>query len=230
MRLRVGLVAGALTLSMALVACGSGTSSKTGAPTTTAAPTTTGAPTTTAAPTTTVPTAAQLQARLLGAGDVGAGWQVGGSINPEDLSSIGHANPCGNDKIDPAVAKRLTAVTGVQFEPTDHSYKHFIELVLTGDPAQLGSDLHALMAALDSCPAVKDLSIPKLGDQQAAYVITDAESANAVWHVRNAVVRVGPVAVAVGMTEILPSAQARPQISDDTFVKVLRTAVDKVSR
>ncbi|HET6965918.1 MAG TPA: hypothetical protein VFH58_14180 [Acidimicrobiales bacterium] len=223
MRLRVGLVTGALALSLALVGCGSSTSSKTGAPSTTATSSTT------AAPSTTVPTAAQLQARLLGAGDVGAGWQAGENITPEDLSSIAHANPCGDDKIDPAVAKRLTAVTGMQFEPADRSYEHFIELVVTGDPTQLDSDLHALMADLESCPAVKDLSIPKLGDQQAAYVMTAEESANAVWHVRNAVVRIGPVAVVVGMTEVLPSAQATPQISDETFTKVLRTAVTKVS-
>ena len=224
---RIGLVASS-GLVLLLVACGSGTNNQT-------------TPSTNIPSTSTMSTA-QIQQRLLTAADVGAAWRVGQSITPEDLSSLSTSVPCPGPTVSPAVAQRLTAVTGVQFEPTDQSYKHLIELVLSGEPKQLDSDLQALFEAMDSCSAlastatgatkltIQKLAVPKLGDQQAAYVMTDTESpdSTATWYVRNAVVRVGSTGVAVGLAEILATPQDKPQISDETFGKILESAVGKL--
>ncbi len=172
--------------------------------------------------------------------DIEAGWQGGQAITPEDLSSVGQSIPCSELTLDPAVAKRLTAVTGIQFEPTDHSRKHLIELVITGQPKQLADDLQTLFGAMDSCSTktatttgtakltVKEFAIPSLGDQQAAYVMTDTADSAGAFYVRNAIVRFGSVAVALGLLEVVPTAQATPQISDATFVKILKTAADRL--
>lgn len=223
MRSRVGLPVIMLGLSVALVACGSGTTRQT------------------VAPSTTIPSTAQLEARLLDVGDVGAGWKVGPAINPQDLSSVSQSIPCSDVTIDPSVAKRLTAVTGIQFEPRDGSSRQMIELVITGESKQLDSDLQALIGAMDSCSAktattsatskltVQKFAIPKLGDQQAAYVMTDSADSAGAFYVRSAIIRVGSIAVAFGLTEVVATPQDKPQISDDTFVKILKTAVDKLS-
>ena len=226
---RPGLFA-VLGLSVALVACGSnGTTSKT---TTTPTPTT-------AATTTTLSTA-QLQASLLDVSDVGAVWKVGAAINPQDLAGLTQI-PCADATISPTIAKRLTAVTGIQFESTDGSSKHLMQLVVTGEPKQLDSDLQALIGAMESCSAttstttgtakltVKKFIIPELGDQRAAYLLTDAESpgTETTWYVRQAAVRVGSVAMGIGLTEILGTPQDKPQISDAKFVQLLETAVAK---
>lgn len=187
------------------------------------------------------PSPAQLQARLLGAADVGSDWKLGQAINSADLASVQQSIPCVDVAVNPAVAKRLTAVTGIQFEPADRSYKHLIQLGMTGHPAQLDSDLQALFAAMDSCATasatpgtatstVKRFTVPQLGDQRAAYVMTSKVSArsSATWYVRNAVVRVGPVAVALGLTEILATPQDKPTIGDDFFLRLLQTAVARL--
>lgn len=229
MQRAVGLVV-ALGLSAALVSCGSATTSR-------SAP----------APQTTSSTLSrtQLQTRLLTVGDVGSAWQkgqdqVGEAITPEDLASVGTSIPCSDVAMDPALAKRLTAVTGVQFQPADHSPKHLIELVITGQPGQLDSDLRALVGIMDTCAArtatttgtsnltLKKLALPTLGEQQAAYVMTDSVDSSGVFYVRNAIVRRGSVAVVLGLMEGLATVQDKPQISDATFVAMLRTAVDKV--
>ena len=188
------------------------------------------------------PTPAQVQAKLLALDDLGAGWRAGQEINSADLSSVTESIPCSDVRIDPAVAKRLTAITGIQFEPADRSYKHVIQLAMTGTPARLASDLRTLFAAMDSCAAngsagpgaakvtVRRFVIPKLGDQRAAYVMTAVESASAHWYVRNAIVRTGPIAIAFGLTEILPTPDTEPQISDQWFQQHLRTAVDKLGK
>lgn len=226
MRTRIGLVASS-GLALLLVACGSGTNNQTNPSTN--------------IPSTSTMSTAQIQARLLAVADVGAGWQIGQAITPEDLSSLATSVPCPGPTVSPAVAQRLAAVAGVQFEPTDQSYKHLIELVLNGESKQLDSDLQALFDAMDSCSAlastatgtkltVQKLAVPKLGDQQAAYVMTDVESpdSTATWYIRNAVVRVGSDAIAVGLAEILATPQDKPQISDETFGKILDSAVGKL--
>lgn len=216
----------ALGLSALLVACGShGAGKSTPAPSSGVRTTT--QPSSTAA----TQSVDQLRARLLVVGDLGGSWRLGSPINAMDLASVGQAVPC----IDPAVAGRLTAVVGTQFEPTDRSYKHMIELVIVGEPAQLNGDLHALFEAVDSCGAsaaatdtgkasVTPLDLPPLGEQRAGFV-TRSESG---WYGRNAFVRVGPVAVAFGLTEAL-GPQTKPQVSDETFLQLLRTAVSRLS-
>lgn len=218
----------AVALGVVLAACGSGGGGKTTTPSTTTVPT---------------PSATQLQARLLSVRDVGAGWKLGSPINAADLASIGKSVPCPGNALSPAVAERLTAVTGIQFEPTDHSYKHLIELVITGDPAQLANDLQSLFKAMDACATaastapgtrkvtVTKLQLPPLGDQQGGYAAAarvGSAHSSGIWYARNAAVRTGPVAVVLGLTEIL-APQTRPQISDAAFVDLLRTAVGKLA-
>jgi hypothetical protein len=195
---------------------------------------------TTRQPTTTL-SATQLQAKLLDVGGVGAGWQVGHAVNDADFSDATQV-PCEGVTLDPPVTQRLTPVTGIQFEPTDQSYKHLIEFVLTGDPKQLDADLQTYFAALETCSTVtttiagasavrvNKLTIPKLGDQRAAYVLTGKESpgSDTTWYGRSAAVRVGSIAIELGLTEILPTGQAQPQISDEGFLKIVQTAVAKL--
>jgi hypothetical protein len=219
MRNRAGAVA-LFGLVVALVACGdSGTTSQT---------------------TTTLSTT-QLQAKLLDVGGVGAGWQVGHAVNDADLTDATQI-PCEGVTLDAGVTQRLTPVTGIQFEPTDQSYKHLIEFVLIGAPKQLDSDLQTYFATLERCSTVPSttagspavtvtrLTIPKLGDQRAAYVLMGKESAGSdvTWYGRSAVVRVGSIAIELGLTEILSTTQDKPQISDEGFVKILETAVAKL--
>lgn len=188
--------------------------------------------------TTAVP-ASKLGAMLLEARDVGAGWQVGSDVNDADFSDATKM-PCADVTMDPTIAKRLTPVTGIQFEPTDRSYRHIIEFAVTGDAARLDADLRALFAAMESCSTVTSttpgtltverLTIPELGDQRAAYTLTGTESPDATmtWYVRNADVRVGPVAIELGLTEILSTPEEAPHVSDGDFVKLLETAVAKL--
>jgi hypothetical protein len=228
MRSRVSFIA-VLVLVVTLGACGdNGTTGKATAPTP-------------SGPATTL-SSAQLDKMLLDAGDVGADWQVGPGLNDQDLSDFAQI-PCPDSAVNPTIAKRLTPATGVQFEPADHSRKHMIEFLLTGDAQRLDRDLQALSGAMEACSTatsttsdtgatskVEKLAIPELGDQRAAYVITVTGSpdSQATWYVRSAVVRVGSVATSLGLTEILPTPQAQPQISDEEFVKILKTAVAKL--
>lgn len=220
-----------LGLAVAVVACGDdGATSETAAP-----------PPTTTTTTTTVSTA-QLDAMLLDVSDVGAHWKADHEVTQEDLAAFTQL-PCENSAINPTIAERLTADTGIQFEPTDGSYKHMIELLVTGDPGQLSHDLEILYGAYQACSAtvattsdtgaltVDELTLPELGDQRFAYVLSDLESPDSemTWHVRLAMVRVGPIAVGLGLTEILPTPGTEPQISDEEFVQLLETAVAKVS-
>lgn len=185
------------------------------------------------------PSSSQLHARLLNADDVGASWKVGHSINAEDLAAFAQA-PCESATISPALVKRLTAVTGTQFEPVDRAYRHLIELVVTGDPKQLDNDLQSVFTAIESCPsggaaagsavAVTKLSIPKLGDQQAAYAVTQksqGSSATALL-LRAGYVRLGSVAVVVGLTDFQASSEGISQIGDDTFRALVTKATTKL--
>ena len=162
-------------------------------------------------------------------------------INAEDLSSVGHSIPCSAVTLDPAVAEGLTAVAGTQFEPTDHSAMHLIELAIIGNPAQLAADMRAMSLAMDRCSrmastamggstlSVKPFDLPRMGDQQAAYAMTDMASLRGGFYVRNALVRVGSVVVAVGLAEVMASPNSQPQVSDSSFVHIVETAVHKMT-
>lgn len=181
---------------------------------------------------------AQIQSRLLTAAELD-GWQPGSVINSDDLASFAQL-PCEGADLDPVIAQRLIAVTGVQFEPVDHSYKHLIELVATGDAAQLGSDLGALFGAVESCSTnaaatsprvtVNPFTIPTMGDQQAAYglTLTDASSTSTVVYVRIGYVRIGPLAVALGLADFEATSSGASDVDDQTYRALLQAAVAKL--
>lgn len=196
----------------------------------------------TASPTTTESTAttvavSELDSMLLGADDVGTGWQLGPPINEADLADSTQI-PCPDTAINPTIADRLTPVTGVQFEPTDRSPRHLIEFLVTGQPEQLNADLQVMFEAMDACAAttptstdagsltVEPLTIPELGDQRAAYTLIGVESPDTTWYVRDASVRVGSIAIELALTEILQTPEDEPTTSDAEFVQLLETAVD----
>jgi hypothetical protein len=234
---RVRLIA-VLGLVGALFACGDdGPSGKT---TTATSPgpaitTTTDSSTTTTA----VPTA-QLDSMLLDVGDVGEGWQVGPAVTEADFSDAVQF-PCDDMALNPTIIERLTPVTGIQFEPTDGSYNHLIEFLVTGDPQRLALDLQVYFEGMEACAAttpttmgsgtltVARFTIPVLGDQRAAYVLTGVESPDATWYVRSAEVRVGSIATGVALTEILSTPDAEPTVTDAEYVHLLETAVTKLS-
>lgn len=213
----------ALALAVTAAACGDDDEKGDTTPTTT----------TTAVPTT-IPTTAQLEAMLLTADDI-EGWQVGEDINPQDLASSSQL-PCEGVTLDPAVAERLIAETGVQFVPAGEQYANLIELLITGDAAQLEDDLHAYREAFQSCLAAtsttsdtqvggRELSLPDLGDQQWAYAVT--MGGKPVGY--SSYVRVGSVAVNLGVYEPLFEGETESKIGDDEFVTLLETAIAKVS-
>lgn len=220
----------AVTVTLGAAACGGDDS--TGS--------TTAAPVTALAATTVSP--ADLDAMLLTATDVGEDWTEGHTIGPEDLSSFAQL-PCPDSALNPLIVDRLTAVTGVQFDPVDRSSQHVLELLVTGEPARLSTDLELLAeAALAPCAVdgstsagaggvtVEPMSIPALGDQRMAYTARASESTTGpTWYVRIAVVRVGSVALQLGLTEILATSHGDAHVSDGEFARLLETAVGELS-
>jgi hypothetical protein len=178
-------------------------------------------------------------AALLDLQTVGARWKIGHAVTDADFEDATNI-PCEGVALDPVVRQRLRPVTGIQFEPVDGSYQHLIEFLVTGAPQRLDADLDRYFGALESCSSVGTalpagllsvtrLEIPELGDQQAAYVLVGAESAEGpTWYIRSGIVRVQSIVVEVGLTEILGSPQDRPRISDEEFVTLLRSAAAKV--
>ena len=176
---------------------------------------------------------------LLDASDVGPGWRVGPDVNDADLADAGRI-PCPDVALNPTIAKRLTPATGVQFEPADRAYRHLIEFAVSGEPDQLAADLRAYVGAMESCSTVSPTppgelrietrTIAQLGDQRAAFVLVGRESSGApeTWYVRNAVVRVGAVAMELGLAEVLSTPEQAPHISDTEFDELLGRAVSKL--
>jgi hypothetical protein len=182
-------------------------------------------------------TPAALQERMLTTGDVGATWKLGPELNEADYGDAGNL-PCEDMAMNPTIRDRLRPVAGVQFEPVDGSSKHLIEFAMTGEPDRLATDLSLFDEGFDECARepdteveVRDLSLPKLGDQRFGYLMTadqPVDGGTATWYVRMATVRRGAVAVHVGLTEILdPGAQ--PSITDAAFVDVVRKAAEALT-
>ena len=173
--------------------------------------------------------------KLLTAADVGPGWQTGQPLNSADLAAFAQL-PCERSTLSPAVAKRLSAATGVQFEPTDRSYKHVIELVVTGESARLADDLASLFAAVESCSTsgsgvdVERLPTPQLGDQRAAYAIHQPgpSGSTTTIYVRTGYVRLGSSAVALGLADFGATTTGKSQITDETYLALLNAAVAKL--
>jgi hypothetical protein len=181
-----------------------------------------------------------LDALLLDAGEAGPGWELGEPINLMDLAMS--AELCPDVVLDAELARRLDGDTGIQFQPVDDSYRHLMEQLNVGDPAQLAPDLQAFFDAAATCaeaapitpgtsvPTMDELALPALGDQRQAFTYFGLESTGgAVWFVRTAFVRVGQVVVSVALTEILDTPDQVPTTSDDEFVALVERAVDKVA-
>lgn len=195
--------------------------------------------TTVSVETTASPSLAQLNAMLLDTSDVGAAWRAGPAITDADLTDATQM-PCPDTAINPTIAGRLTPITGVQFEPVDQSSRHLIEYALTGEPARLDADLQVLFEAMDACASttpttigtgsltVEPLSLPELGDQRGAYTLIGVESPGATWYVRNAEVRLGSIAIEIGLTEILQTPDDEPSVTDAEFVLLVQNAVAKL--
>jgi hypothetical protein len=224
--MRALVLAAVTVVAPVLIACGDG-----GA----------GAPSTT--PATAVPAIAvspdELDAMRLTLDDVGSFWKAGEPINDADIADSVQV-PC-NPSLDPAVVQRLRAKTGVQLEPVDGSYLHVMEFLAAGEPTQLAADVRVLFDAWQSCPTTSTLpdgssyrdlgpvALPELGDQRLARQVKGAETptADVVWFVRSAMVRVGGVLVEVSLTEVVPT-DASPTISDVEFARLVTTAVARV--
>lgn len=240
---RAGRTGRALAVSVAAIAllaaaCSDNKSESTTTAATTEAPVTTEAPDTTAAGATTTVDAG-LEAKLLTAAEVGAAWVPGEPINEMDLTM--NADLCTGVVLDAAMAKRLNGQVGVQFSPANKASRHLMVQILAGEPTQLASDLDAYFAAMRTCPvdaaggegkflSIDDIAVPEIGDQRHGLAIKAQESdGGAVWFVRVVQVRVGGTAVGLGLTEVLSSPTASPEISDADLLALVTKAVEKLS-
>lgn len=193
--------------------------------------------------TTTSTTTPDLQTVLLTLDDLGDDWVAGEPTNPADLADSVQV-PCPDQAINPTIAARLTATAAVQFDATGGAYRHLIEFVVAGEPTQLAADLGVWFEAFDQCAtsttsagsdprllSIEQLALPELGDQRIAYVIDGRESSTdtVVWHGHTAIVRVGGVAISVGVIEVLDSADAEPVLDDAAFVDLVEVAVAKLT-
>ena len=145
--------------------------------------------------------------------------------------------PCPDTAVNPTILARVRPLVGVQYDAPDGSYRHLLELGITGVPDRLAADLEVVDEAMRACAAssptaegvtVRAISLPALGDQRAGWAMTaeQRDGAEAVtWQVRSATVRRGSVAVRIGLTEILDRPSTPPSITDEAFVAIVRTAV-----
>jgi len=221
-----------LVLAGAMVACG-GNRTPAGTTATTSMTAATDAAVTSLA-------VAELDTMLLAVDELPAGWESGEPINQFDLQdSI--QSPCEGVVLDPTIVERLRAVTGIQFQPSDGSSQHLIEFLATGAPARLTADLDTYFEGFAPCPTVDSatavssvnieaLAIPDVGDQRAAFVLDARETPDSpIWHVRTATVRVGGVAMTLGLTEILSTPDQALAVSDSEFVELIETAAAKLA-
>lgn len=210
-----GVAVAFTTMSILVAGCSSGSSSTTSTSTTS---------------TSVVPPSS-----LLMLADVGSQWKVGPEVTDADFADATQV-PCKGITLDPAVVARLRPTTGVQFEPAEHAYRFLSELVTTGSPTQLADDIDTYLAVEKSCAdspnngllAFKKMTIPELGDQSSAWVLSAYENgaSGAVWHIRSAIVRVGGTMANINLTEILETPDQKLAISDAEFQRIVTAAVD----
>lgn len=189
-----------------------------------------------------VPPAAAVEAMLLTADEIEAqfggdpGWTVEPIDYEEGLSGYLQLR-CDDVVLDPTIVERLTAAAGIDGGREDGN-ANLAEFLLAGDAEQLSADLDAWRAADESCAATpsttadtsatRELAVPELGDEQFAETGTcegwgpDSQSYSAL-------VRIGTVAIIVGVCEGAVSEGAELLISDEEFVQLLEAAVAKVS-
>lgn len=200
-------------------------------------PGTASATTSTAPSSTTIDSA--LTAKLPTAADLGPDWKPGAEINEMDLTM----NPevCPGVMLDAELAKRLSGRAGVQFDPVDRGSRHLMVQLVAGEPTQLASDLEAFVAAVKTCPvdaagapntylSVADVVLPSIGEQRLGVAIKAQESdSGPVWFVRQVAVRVGDLAMTVGLTEILASPTDAATVSDADFVALVTAVAAKLT-
>lgn len=246
---KVAVVVGLLG---ALAACGSdetdgsATVPSSTTPPATAAPTTTPPATdaaTTVAPTTVAPTTSvasgDVSAMLLTVDDVWAGWQEASPVGEADFDDSWQI-PCDDVAINPTFVDVLRPSAGIQFEPSDGSYRHLMQMVTTGAADELAPALDAYIGAVTSCGSealwfgavvtVDPLDLGELGDQRAAYTVVASEGDGSnpmALNQRTASVRVGDHVVTLGLVEVLEGEGAELTVSDAQFVDLVRTAVAK---
>jgi hypothetical protein len=183
-------------------------------------------------------TAAQLQARLLTTADAGPGWEQADPVGDADFDDAGQI-PCEDAALDPTIRDRLRPVAGVQFEPSDGSSRHLIELAVSEGSDRLRADLDSLFGAMDACAKssagsgsgtvqVTKLDVPTTGDQRAGYRMLAQVGPDNVWLVRTATVRVGASAITLGLTEVVASPTAAATISDADFGRLVQNAAKKL--
>lgn len=202
------------------------------------------ATTTTAAPSTTA--VSELKAKLLTVDElvgVDGEWTVMTDMTPDDMGSLGES-PCPDGALADDIVERLRPTDAVIFEPSDSSMRGVQELILSGDPAQLESDLAAVFGSSETCvgeqyevPGTGEkvqydlVDVAELGDQRIVARITAFEPPDftTTWRGHMAVVRVGGVAIMLNEFEILDSPDTEAAMSDDEFVTLLEAAVAKLA-
>lgn len=189
----------------------------------------------------TTPTPKQLEALLLNAADIGAGWMGTTAVSSSELGSLAES-PCPGVTIDPEVTARLKPVVGVRITPGDGTNRAVIEGIIIGDPATLSSDVQALFAAAESCSGTDftganqekarydSLLLPAVGDQQMATVLKVIQPPDYQLTARGhtAIVRVGDIVVSLTQYEVMTKPDTEPITSDATFIALLQTAVQRV--
>lgn len=183
--------------------------------------------------------------KLLTAADLGSAWQEGHEVGEADFQDAWQI-PCDDVALNPLMVEVLRPSGGTQFDPTDGSSRHLIELVTIGAEDDLVTALEAYIGAMGSCPpestwgggsvSVTPLDLKEfggLGDQRVGFISVATQnvaSDSVVWHVRNVAVRVDSHIISLGLTEILDSDDTQPVVADAEFVEMVRAAVATFDR
>jgi hypothetical protein len=184
----------------------------------------------------------QLEARLLNAGDIGAGWIGTTVVDNTELGSLAES-PCPGVTLPAAITERLRPVVGVRLTPIDGTNRAVFEGLIVGESATLADDVQALFDAAASCAGTDftsaddekvrydTLLLPALGDQQMATVMTISQPPDHQLTVRGhtAIVRVGETVLSVTQYEVMTNPEAPAITSDAAFIDLLRTAVQRLS-
>ena len=178
---------------------------------------------------------------------MGSGWKPETEITAADLGGIGEL-PCSGVPdlaINPTIAARLVAATGIILSPTDGTPRGIKEILVTGEPDRLARDLEAVIgAATDNCIGkdlvTKDnekirmevLALDGFGDQRSAITVMVGEPPDyqSTWRGYQAIVRVGSVAIMISAFEVMGTPDAKPVMDAAGFVRLVEQAVSKLSR
>jgi hypothetical protein len=201
------------------------------------------------------PTARQLAASLVGAGDLGTGWTV--FTPPEGYGSVGVVTGKNKglvprmDLCDKASAASRKAATSLDWEAfTQHHYatgseRHpvFVQEFLLSDRAsEVRRTFDLLAAGIRACEGDRSvtpdgetvtegpLDLPALGQDRTGSRVTVLEPGAdpTTWDVRSVLVRDGTVLIGITLAEIVPPG-VQKVVSDDQATSLITTIVDKAS-